>query len=155
VTARRGALFIVNDRPDIALLSHADGVHLGQADLPVGDARSLVGDDALIGVSTHSVEEARAAEAAGADYIGAGPVFPTGTKDAGPLLGLHGLRGILAAVAVPAFAIGGISPGNAAEAARAGARRAAASSTILTASAPAAAARAIRAALEDREGAGG
>jgi thiamine-phosphate pyrophosphorylase len=148
VTARAGALLVVNDRPDIALLAHADGVHLGQGDLPVAAARSLVGEDLLIGVSTHSVEQARAAESAGADYIGAGPVHPTATKDAGPLLGLDGLRAVLQAVAIPAFAIGGISPANARDVARAGAGRAAVSSAILRAPDAAAAARAIRAALE-------
>ena len=75
ITARRDVLFIVNDRPDIALLAHADGVHVGQTDLPVGAIRSFLGDQHVVGVSTHSLEEARSAEAAGADYIGAGPVF--------------------------------------------------------------------------------
>jgi thiamine-phosphate pyrophosphorylase len=147
LSARRGALFVVNDRPDVALLSQADGVHLGQLDLPPGAVRSLVGEGLLIGVSTHSVDEARAAEAAGADYIGAGPVFPTRTKDAGPLLGLDGLRAILDAVSIPVLAIGGIGPGNAALVARAGVARAAVSSAILGAADPGAAARAIRRAL--------
>src|SRR5262249_23947879 len=108
ITARRGVLFIINDRPDLALLSHADGVHVGQDDLPVAAARSLVGDSMLVGVSTHSVDQARAAEREGADYIGVGPVFPTSTKDAGPTLGSEGLREVLDAVSLPVFAIGGI-----------------------------------------------
>ena len=112
VCARGGALFVVNDRPDIALLSHADGVHLGQDDLSVAQARRIVGEGILVGRSTHSLEQAREAAREGADYIGAGPVFETSTKDAGPLLGVEGLRGILAEVNLPVFAIGGITSSN-------------------------------------------
>jgi thiamine-phosphate pyrophosphorylase len=147
VTARLGALFIVNDRPDIALLAHADGIHLGQKDLPCAAARSLVGEGLLIGVSTHSEAEIEAASSAGADYVGVGPVFRTTTKEAGPPLGPDGLRRLLSRTALPAFAIGGISPQNAREAARAGARKLAASSSILGAKDPAAAVREILAAL--------
>jgi thiamine-phosphate pyrophosphorylase len=147
ITARRGAMFIVNDRPDIALLAHADGVHVGQEDLPLHEARAVVGSDLLVGVSTHSVEQARAAERAGADYIGAGPMFLTATKDAGPLLGPEGLRGVMAAVSLPVFAIGGIQPANLGDIAVAGGRRVAVSSAILSASDPGSAVRALRSAL--------
>jgi thiamine-phosphate pyrophosphorylase len=143
-TLRRGALFIVNDRPDVALLSHADGVHLGQEDLPVAQARALVGEEMLIGVSTHSVDEARAAERQGADYIGVGPVFATTTKDAGPTLGLEGLRAVLQAVSLPAFPIGGIDLEKLAALLAAGAGRVACSSCILSAPDARAAAKALR-----------
>jgi thiamine-phosphate pyrophosphorylase len=133
ITARAGALLVVNDRPDMAAILDADGVHLGQGDLPVAEARSIVGDDRLVGVSTHSLEQARAAERDGADYIGIGPVFPSITKDAGPLLGAAGLEKILEQVSLPAFAIGGIGPERIAEIRRAGGNRVAVSSAILRA----------------------
>lgn len=147
LTARLGALFIVNDRPDIALLARADGVHLGQEDLPVAAARSILGSGALIGVSTHSEAEIIAAERAGAHYVGVGPAFPTRTKDAGPPLGAEGLRRLLSRTSLPAFAIGGIGPSTVAEAARAGATRVAVSSAVLGAPDPGAAVREILAAL--------
>jgi thiamine-phosphate pyrophosphorylase len=147
-TARAGALFIVNDRPDIARLSGADGVHLGQEDLPVGPVRSVLGDGFLVGVSTHSLEEARRAVREGADYIGVGPAFPTRTKEvAAAPLGPAGVREILEAVDVPGFAIGGIRPESAADLGAAGVRRAAVSAGILGAGdlrAIEAAARAVR-----------
>src|SRR5207248_6725982 len=80
-TREAGALFIVNDRPDIARLVEADGVHLGQDDLPVKEARRILGPDALIGVSTHDIEQLRQAVLDGASYIGVGPTFPSDTKD--------------------------------------------------------------------------
>ena len=147
LTARLGALFIVNDRPDIALLAGADGVHLGQEDLPVSAARSILGGGALIGVSTHSGAEIAAAERAGAHYVGVGPAFPTRTKDAGPPLGGDGLHRLLSGTLLPAFAIGGIGPATASEAARAGARRVAVSSAVIGAPDPGAAVREILAAL--------
>lgn len=107
---RHGGLFIVNDRLDLALAVEADGVHLGQEDLPPRLARPHLAPGMLLGISAHSLEEAREAEAAGADYIGFGPVFPTGTK-AGtrPTVGLDGIRTVKAAVHVPVLAIGGIT----------------------------------------------
>ena len=147
VSSRRGALLIVNDRPDLALRCCADGVHLGQDDLPVAEARAIIGEGRLIGVSTHSAAQARAAEREGADYIGAGPVFATATKDAGPALGPGGLAEILREVAVPSFAIGGIHEGNVQEVAAAGARRIAVSSAVLASEDPAAAVRALLKAL--------
>lgn len=108
-----GATFIVNDRLDLALASGADGVHLGQDDLPAKAARRLL-QGKLLGISTHSLEQAVKAEEDGADYIGVGPIFPTATKETGyQPLGLKGLSRIREAVKVPILAIGGISFENA------------------------------------------
>lgn len=105
-----GALFIVNDRLDLALAVEAGGVHLGQEDLPARRVRPLLKSGMILGISTHSVEEAQEAEAAGADYIGFGPVFPTGTKTGiRPVVGLEGIRKVRAAIQVPVLAIGGIT----------------------------------------------
>lgn len=107
-TAARGALFILNDRPDIALAAGADGVHLGQSDLPLSAARKLA-PDLLIGVSCHSLEEARRAQSEGADYVNLGPVFPTRTKNtASPCLGLSGLAEIIPRLQIPFTVMGGI-----------------------------------------------
>jgi len=103
---RAGGIFIVNDHADIAKAVDADGVHLGQNDLPLAYGRKVLGRGKLIGISTHSVEQAREAEAAGADYIGFGPLFPTTTKDAGPCQGVEILRSLRKAVALPVLAIG-------------------------------------------------
>jgi thiamine-phosphate diphosphorylase len=103
------ACFIVNDHADIAVAVDADGVHLGQDDLPIEFARALVGKDRCIGISTHGLEQARAAECDGADYIGFGPLFPTATKDAGQAQGIHTLSVIRQAVSIPIIAIGGIT----------------------------------------------
>jgi thiamine-phosphate pyrophosphorylase len=119
---QHGGCFIVNDRLDLALAAEADGVHLGQEDLPARLARPLLHAGMLLGISTHSVEEAREAEAAGADYIGFGPVFPTGTKTATrPTVGLDGVRAARAAVKLPVLAIGGITAERVPEVLRAGA----------------------------------
>lgn len=108
-----GATFIVNDRLDLALALQADGVHLGPADLPPETARRLVPPDFLIGVSVDNVAEALAAVEQGANYLGAGPVFPTRTKlDTGPVMGPDGLAAIVRAVAVPVVGIGSISAAN-------------------------------------------
>ncbi|HTB22665.1 MAG TPA: thiamine phosphate synthase [bacterium] len=117
LTRDAGALFIVNDRVDLALDSGADGVHLGQDDLPVAVARSLARragrPDLIIGLSTHSLEQARAAEGEGADYIGFGPVFATLTKENNvPPVGTAALAAVLEAVALPVVAIGGIKMGH-------------------------------------------
>lgn len=103
---------LVNDRLDIALLSGADGVHLGQDDIPVAEARRLAGEDFLIGATAHNVEEALAAEAAGADYLGCGAVFATHTKKDTVPLGLDGLQAIRQAVRIPIAGIAGITTGN-------------------------------------------
>ncbi|MDR2180161.1 MAG: thiamine phosphate synthase [Synergistaceae bacterium] len=106
---RRGALFIVNDRLDVALLSGADGVHLGQSDLPVEEARRLAPRPFIVGASAHTVGEAEKAEKDGADYLGVGAVFETRSKDNAKVLGPEGLRRLTAAVRLPVVAIGGIS----------------------------------------------
>ncbi|MHB8843465.1 MAG: thiamine phosphate synthase [Nitrospirota bacterium] len=131
---RRGALFIVNDHADIAAAVNADGVHLGQDDLPLEYARKLLGNDKIIGISTHDPEQARTAQASGADYIGYGPIFATATKNAGPQKGLEGIRTARTAVTVPIIAIGGISSENIPDVFRAGADGAAVISAILSAS---------------------
>ena len=111
-TSRAGCLFIVNDRVDVALAAGADGVHLGQEDLPLEAARPLVGRR-LIGVSTHSVEQAEEAERGGADYIGFGPMFPTRTKETGyETRGLSMLASVRRRVSLPIVAIGGITAEN-------------------------------------------
>ena len=105
-----GALFIVNDRCDLAAAVEADGVHLGQDDLPIAHARAILGRGKLIGISTHSLEQVRAASEAEASYIGFGPVFATGTKpDHEPVVGLDGLMRAVKLATVPLFAIGGIT----------------------------------------------
>jgi len=103
---------LVNDRLDIAILSGADGVHLGQDDIPVAEARRLAGEDFLIGATAHNVEEALAAEAAGADYLGCGAVFATHTKKDTVPLGLDGLQAIRQAVRIPIAGIAGITTEN-------------------------------------------
>ncbi|MGH7833936.1 MAG: thiamine phosphate synthase [Candidatus Binatia bacterium] len=111
-TAAAGCRFIVNDRVDIALISDADGVHLGQEDLPLGTARKLMGEKA-IGISTHDLSQAREAEKDGADYIGFGPIFGTATKETGySARGIDMLREMRRAVAIPIVAIGGIQESN-------------------------------------------
>lgn len=115
------ALFIVNDRADIAMLAGADGVHLGQDDLPIGAARSIVGSRMIVGISTHSVEQAVAAERAGADYIGFGPMYAGGAKETRVGQGLDNLRAVRAAVKLPIVAIGGITERTVAEVLDAGA----------------------------------
>jgi thiamine-phosphate pyrophosphorylase len=122
---KRGALFLVNDRADVARAAGADGVHLGQEDLPPAAAREILGPDALVGISTHSDPEIDAAKAAGADYIGFGPVFATRSKGASPLPPPHGPEGLRRAVdragALPVVAIGGITAARAGDVARSGA----------------------------------
>ena len=116
---RAGALFIVNDRLDIALLANAHGAHLGQDDLPAAEARLLCPPGFIIGVSVQTEEQARLAKAQGADYLGIGAVYPTRTKDAAAL-GLDGVRRVAAATDLPSVAIGGINLANAAEVMTAG-----------------------------------
>ncbi len=101
-------LFIMNDRPDLAILALADGVHVGQDELPVSEVRRLVGPNMQIGVSTHSIEQAHAAVLAGADYLGCGPTFPSSTKSFEQFPGIAFLEQVADEIALPAFAIGGI-----------------------------------------------
>lgn len=112
LTTEFKAVFIVNDHADIALAVNADGVHLGQEDLPIKEARKLLGKKKIIGISTHSIEQAIEAEAGGADYIGFGPIFPTKTKDAGEPKGVEMLRELKQKIKIPVVAIGGINAGN-------------------------------------------
>lgn len=134
LTKAAGAIFIVNDRADIALLSGADGVHLGQDDLPIDEARKILGKGKMIGISTHSLEQALKAEQEGADYIGFGPVFDTKTKaDAEQAKGLKALREIKQRVSIPVIAIGGINLENMGEVIDAGPDGAAVISAIIKA----------------------
>lgn len=133
-----GAVFIVNDRVDIALMCGADGVHLGQDDIPVAEARRLLGASKIIGVSTHNAQEAAEAESDGADYISFGPIYPTKTKkDAQEPKGTPGLKEVRKAVGLPIVAIGGINEENMREVFAAGADAVAMISNLLAAPAPA------------------
>ena len=145
---QRDALLLVNDRADVARAAGADGVHVGQEDFPVAAARQVVGDDAIVGVSTHSDPEIDSGVAAGADYLGFGPVFETRSKPGAPLPPPHGLAGPERAVRrarpVPIVAIGGITQASAPAIARAGAACAAAIGELCHATDPEAAARALQ-----------
>jgi len=133
----KGIPLIINDRTDIALACRADGVHLGQDDLPVEAARKILGLGRLIGLSVNTPEEARKAEDVGANYIGVGPIFPTLSKpDLSPLLGVEGLRRIRAEARLPILAIGGITAARAAEVIAAGADGLAVISAIASAVSP-------------------
>ncbi len=148
VAAEVQALFIVNDRCDLALAVEADGVHLGQDDLPLPLARSLMGPDKLIGISTHRETDVREAIAEGADYLGFGPIFSTSSKrDHEPVVGLEGLRRIRTLTQLPIFAIGGITADNVTAVVAAGADGVAVISALAQASDVPAAVRAFRAHL--------
>jgi len=131
IAKKFNATLIVNDHPDIALAADADGVHLGQDDLPVKEARKIMGKNRIIGISTHTVEQARDAGRDGADYIGFGPVFHTATKEAGKPTGIEMLREIKRQVRIPVVAIGGINARNIRPVLEAGADAVAVSSGIL------------------------
>jgi thiamine-phosphate diphosphorylase len=149
----RGVLFVVNDRPQIAMRAGADGVHLGQRDQPIEQARALCGDRLAIGVSTHDLAQARDAARRGADLIGFGPVFATASKrDPDPVVGVHGLREVCAAVSIPVVAIGGIALANAAEVAGAGVQLGAAIAALCGAEDPCEAAHRLHAALGGARG---
>ena len=151
-----GVPLLINDRLDIALAVGAEGVHLGQQDLTLADARRLGPAAWIIGISAESVEDARRADAEGADYIGVSPVFATPTKtDTATPLGLEGLRQIRAVTRLPLVAIGGINLGNAREVIRAGADGLAVVSAIVSADDPRAAAAALRGAISEARGATG
>jgi thiamine-phosphate pyrophosphorylase len=137
---RSGTLAIVNDRVDIAATVQADGVHVGQDDLSVKDARTIVGPRMLIGVSTHNIEQARAAVLDGANYLGAGPTFASKTKSFDELAGLDYLRDVAAEIRLPTFAIGGISASNLADVLATGISRVAVSAAVTNAADPACAA---------------
>jgi thiamine-phosphate pyrophosphorylase len=148
VCADSGALFVVNDRPDLAAAAGADGVHLGQADEPIGAVRERVGD-MLIGLSTHSREQLTAALDTDADYVCVGPVYATPTKPDYPAVGLDLVRHAAGSVERPWFAIGGIEGATVTEVAAAGARRIAVVRAIRDAPDPRAAAAGLRAAVEE------
>ena len=130
--SERGVLFVVNDRPDLARLADADGVHVGQEELSVQDVRRIVGDEMLIGVSTHNIEQARTAVRDGANYLGAGPVFPSTTKEFETFPGLDFLREVAAEIRIPVFAIGGIDADNVSQVFETGIVRIAVSSAPLS-----------------------
>lgn len=130
------ALFIVNDRPDLALLAEADGVHLGQEDLPLAEARALLGAGKLLGLSTHSPVQVRQAVLEGAAYIGVGPTFPSRTKDFPELAGLEFVRAAHAATSLPAFVLGGVTLDNLPQVLEAGGRRVAVSQALCAAADP-------------------
>jgi thiamine-phosphate pyrophosphorylase len=136
ITRLNKKLFMMNDRPDLAVLSGADGVHVGQEELSVKDARTIVGPQALIGVSTHNIEQARQAVLDGANYIGVGPTFPSGTKKFDAFVGLDFVRAVASEIALPAFAIGGITLENLPQVISAGLRRVAVSGAVVNAPNP-------------------
>jgi len=148
-TEAGGALLIIDDRLDIALAAGADGVHLGQEDLPVAAARRIA-PDLIIGASSHSLEEALAAQEAGAGYVNIGPIFPTATKPAASPLGLEAIERIAPRLRIPWSAMGGIHQGNIAQVLARGARHPAVMSAVTAAAEVGAAARALREAILSR-----
>jgi thiamine-phosphate pyrophosphorylase len=145
-TTRAGVLFILNDRPDLARLAGADGVHLGQGDLPVKEARRILGPGALIGVSTRNLEQVRQAIVDGADYIAVGPAFPSTTKPFDEIPGLEFVRQALGETSLPAFVIGGVNQETIDDAVASGAQRVAVSAAICASDDP----RAVAAELSRR-----
>ncbi len=137
------ALFIVNDDPHLALELAADGVHVGQDDMPPAEAREILGPDAIIGLSTHSPEQLTAARDEPVDYVSVGPIWETPTKEGRPGTGLDYVRAAAEQADLPWFAIGGIDPGNVQDVVDAGARRVCVVRAIRDAADPAAAAAAI------------
>ncbi len=132
ITSQQNVTFIVNDYIDIALAADADGVHLGQNDMPVREARKLMGKKRIIGISTHNLRQALLAENEGADYIGFGPMFATSTKNAGRPRGIRALENIRKQVNIPIVAIGGIRSDNIRQVLNAGADSVAVASAILS-----------------------
>jgi thiamine-phosphate pyrophosphorylase len=151
VTREAGVTFLVNDRVDLAQAVDADGVHLGDDDLPVPVARELLGPDAVVGRSVSTVAGAREAVEAGADYLGVGAVYPTSTKQMAESIGPERVRAVVDAVDVPVVGIGGVTPENAHEVVEAGADGVAVVSAITAAEDPERAASRLRAAVEGRE----
>jgi thiamine-phosphate pyrophosphorylase len=149
VCRQAGVPLVVNDRIDVAIASNADGVHLGQSDFPIPLARSLLGKDKLIGGSAATLEEARICLADGADYIGFGPVYVTGSKeDAGPVSGPAVLKQVVETIPLPILAIGGITAENVSEVMKTGAYGIAVISAVCCQIDPEGATRALREALE-------
>jgi thiamine-phosphate pyrophosphorylase len=127
---RHGVICIINDRVDVALASGADGVHVGQGDLPAADVRRMVGRAMIIGVSTHNLQQAKQAVRDGADYVGVGPVFPSQTKPRDFLPGLDYARQAAAEIKIPAVAIAGITHENVDQVLQTGLRRIAVASAV-------------------------
>jgi thiamine-phosphate pyrophosphorylase len=151
-----GALFVLNDRPDLVAAAQADGVHLGQDDMPVAEARALVGEDVLIGGSTHTPQQVDDASVADLDYFAVGPIHATPTKPGRPAVGTELVRHAASAPrAVPWFAIGGIDTANLGEVVAAGATRIVVVRALTHADDPEATARALRGALPQEAGVGG
>jgi thiamine-phosphate pyrophosphorylase len=149
-TREAGVLFIMNDRPDLARLVEADGVHVGQDELPVKEVRRIVGPNALIGVSTHNLSQVRQAVLDGASYIGVGPTFPSETKAFTEFPGLAFACQAAAETSLPAFVIGGVNLENVGQVVAAGLRRVAVSGAICRAEEPRQVARAMRAILDSK-----
>lgn len=134
VASELGVILIVNDRCDLALAVDADGVHLGQDDLPYDYARKIMGPEKLIGLSTHNPDQVKEADNLKPDYIGFGPIFKPGSKqDHDPVVGVHGLKQIRSLTSLPIFAIGGITPESVGEVMKAGADGVAVISAIVNA----------------------
>jgi thiamine-phosphate pyrophosphorylase len=148
VCSRRDVPLILNDHPELVGAAGADGVHLGQDDLPVAEARELLGPGRIIGLSTHDADQIDAAGRLGVDYIGVGPVHSTPTKPGRPAAGAELVTAAAGRTQVPFFAIGGIDAGNVAAVLAAGARRVAVVRAIADADDPERAARDLRAAIE-------
>ncbi|MGD0626145.1 MAG: thiamine phosphate synthase [Thermodesulfobacteriota bacterium] len=149
---KAGVTFVVNDRMDVAIASHADGVHLGQDDFPIPLARKLLGEEAIIGGSASSMEEARKCLLEGVDYIGFGPVYPTTSKeDAGPAGGLGLLKQIVEAIPLPILAIGGIGRENISLVMKAGVHGIAVISAVCCQKDPTEAAKCLRRLLESEQ----
>ena len=145
----RGVPLIINDRVDVAQAVEADGVHLGQTDMPLENAKSLLGNSMIIGISAESLPDAIKAEKGGADYLGVSPIYATPTKtDTAPPLGLEGLREIRKAVRIPLVGIGGLSKDNSADVIRCGADGVAVVSAIVAADDPKAAAKELKDLIE-------
>ena len=136
LTESTPTLFFVNDRPDLAVLTRADGVHLGQTDMHIKEARRIVGLNQLVGVSTHSIAQVRQAVLDGANYVGVGPVFASTTKEFSDFPGLELLRAVASEITLPAFAIGGICADNLQQVLASGFARIAVSGSIVNAADP-------------------
>jgi thiamine-phosphate pyrophosphorylase len=148
----RGVPLIINDRVDVAQAVKADGVHLGQTDMPLKVAKKILGDSMIIGISAESQQDAVEAEKGGADYLGVSPIYATPTKtDTAPPLGLEGLREIRKAVRLPLVGIGGLNRDNAAEVIRSGADGVAVVSAIVAADDPQTAADAIKQTIKEAQ----
>ncbi len=131
ISNKKGSLLIINDRVHIAREINADGVHLGQQDMSVLEARNIIGNEKIIGISTHSIMQAKQAQKDGADYIAIGPIFPTKTKDYEPSVGIEVIQEISESINIPFIAIGAITLENLSEVLKAGASRIAVCSAII------------------------